>query len=373
MRVNYNVSALLANKALNQNDTMLSDVTERLSTGFKINHAKDSPSGLAIAKRMNMQLKGLSNASQSSSDGVSIVQTAEGAIQEIQSMVQRISELAVQAANGTNSEADNELIQMEVDQLNEEIARIAKDTEFNGQKLLNGDCDLKGYSDAQGVKVTYYADEVSVGKYTISAINPTYDADGNLQDGSVTLLTDGSDNAFPADSFISYNGNQVTVTASDSFEVSFTLDTTITTTSADGSITLDLTGIGAMRMQIGANEGEVMEIRIPTISLKTLGLEGVDLTTNASASEAIDATKYANSYISKIRARLGAYQNRLEHTSASLDVTNENMTEAYSRIMDTDMAEEMTEYSNLQVLTQAGTAMLAQANERPQQVLQLLQ
>jgi flagellin len=369
MRVNYNVSALLANKALNQNDNKLTSVSERLSTGYKINHAKDNPSGLAIAKRMNLQLRGLSNASQNASDGVSVVQTAEGALQEMQSMVQRISELSVQAANGTNSDSEREMIQMEVDQLKQELTRIAEDTDFNGQKLLNGDCDLKGYASEKGVKISYYSDEVPVGEYIISEINPTYDADGNLEEGSVTLQTTG-DNAFPADAFVSYEGNKVTVTARDSFEISFTLDKSITGLK---DVTLDMTGLGAMRMQIGANEGEVMEIRIPTISLETLGLDQADVTTVEGAKKTIGYATDANSYISGVRARLGAYQNRLEHTSDSLDVTNENVTEAYSRIMDTDMAEEMTEYTNLQVLTQAGTSILAQANERPQQVLQLLQ
>lgn len=373
MRVNYNVSALIANKSLNQNDNKLSNASERLSTGYKINHAKDNPSGLAIAKRMNMQLRGLSDASQNASDGVSIVQTAEGALQEIQEMIQRMNELAVQAANGTYSDKEREMIDMEISQLREEIERIAEDTDFNGKKLLNGDCDLKGYTDAEGVKVTYYADEVPVGKYTVSAINPTYDAEGNLMDGSITLLQDGSDTAFPDDAYISYEGNKATITAANSFEVTISLDTTITTTSADGSITLDLTGLGAMRMQIGANEGEVMEIRIPTMSLETLKLDKADFTTKEGAKKAIGLTKDANAYISKIRSRLGAYQNRLEHTSNSLDITQENVTGAYSRMMDTDMAEEMTEYTNLQVLTQAGISMLAQANERPQQVLQLLQ
>lgn len=371
MRINYNISAMLANKALGKNDSKLSASSERLSTGYKINSAKDNPSGLAIAKRMNMQLRGLSNASQNASDGVSVVQTAEGTMQEMQDMIQRMSELAVQSANGTNTEKEREMIEMEIDQLKEEIDRIAKDTEFNGKKLLNGDCDLKGFTNTKGVKVTYYADEVSVGKYTVSEIKPEFDEDGNLTDKTeITLKTGKADDAFPPDSYISYEGNRVTVTAADSFEVSFSLDETFTGAS---DVVLDLTGLGAMRIQIGANEGEVMEIRIPEISLEALGLDKVDLTTKEGSVKAIDQTKNANSYISKIRARLGAYQNRLEHTTASLDLTHENMTGAYSRILDTDMAEEMTEYTNLQVLTQAGVSMLAQANERPQQVLQLLQ
>lgn len=369
MRISYNISAILANKALNQNDNRLSTASERLSTGYKINSAKDNPSGLAIAKRINMQLRGLSNASQNASDGVSVVQTAEGTMQEMQEMIQRMNELAVQASNGINNDKEREMVEMEVDQLKEEINRLAYDSEFNGKKLLNGDCDLKGYTNTKGVKVSYYADEVAIGKYTITAINPAYDADGNLMDGSVTLLTAGDD-SFPPDSYISYNGNKVTVTAANSFEVTFSVDETLT---GANQVVLDLTGLGAMRIQIGANEGEVMEIRIPEVTLDTLGLDKLDISTKEGAVKAIEQCKNANSYISKVRSRLGAYQNRLEHTTASLDLTHENMTGAYSRIIDTDMAEEMTEYTNLQVLTQAGVSMLAQANERPQQVLQLLQ
>lgn len=370
MRVNYNVSAILANKALNQTDKKLTVSSERLSTGYKINHAKDNPSGLAIAHRMTLQLRGLSNAAQSASDGVSVVQTAEGAIQEMQDIVHRISELSIQSANGTNSEKERAMIQEEVDQLKQELTRISTDTDFNGRKLLNGDFDLKGYSDVEGIKVSYYADEVKAGKYVLSAVNPSFDADGNLTDGSVTLLQDGSDEAFPVDCTIRYEGNKAIIEGRESFRVDVTIDEAMTGAT---NVNLDLTGIGAMRMQIGANEGEVIEIRIPKLGLEELGLEDVDVTTKEGALRAIGQTDAANSFISSVRARLGAYQNRLEHTANSLDATNENLTDAFSRIMDTDMAEEMAEYSNEQVLTQAGISVLSQANERPQQVLQLLQ
>lgn len=372
MRIRYNTSAILTNKALNFNDSQLSVSSERLSTGYKINHAKDNPSGLAIARRMSLQLRGLSNASQNSSDGISVVQTAEGALEEIQTMIQRMNELAIQAANGINSDQERETIDMEIKQLKKEITRITKDTEFNGQKLLNGDCDLKAYANAKGVNMVYYADEVPVGKYTITSINPAYDEEGNLLPDSITLLMDGSEEAFPDDAYITCEGNKVTITAGDSFEITFTVDDPFPGAAGD-SYTWDITGIGAMRMQVGANEGEILEIRIPTISLTSIGIERYDISTVESAKKSIDMTLKANAYISGIRSRLGAYQNRLEHTSNSLDTTHENMTEAYSRIMDTDMAEEMTEYTNRQVLTQAGISMLAQANERPQQVLQLLQ
>lgn len=370
MRVNYNVSAILANKALNQTDSKLAKSSERLSTGYKINHAKDNPSGLAIAHRMTMQLRGLSNAVQNASDGVSVVQTAEGAIQEMQDMVHRMSELAVQAATGTNSDKERQMIQEEIDQLKLEITRISTDTEFNGRRLLSGDCDLKGYSDTPGVKVSYYADEVKVGQYAISAINPSFDADGNLVDGSVVLLQDGSDNAFPDDCTVRYEGNKAIIEGKNSFRVDIMIDEDM---AAASDVNLDLTGIGALRMQVGANEGEVIELRIPAMGLEHMGLKDVDLSTQEGALKAIDQTATANAYISSARARLGAYQNRLEHTANSLDATHENLTDAFSRIMDTDMAEEMTEYSNDQVLTQAGISVLSQANERPQQVLQLLQ
>ena len=139
------------------------------------------------------------------------------------------------------------------------------------------------------------------------------------------------------------------------------------------NVEIDVTGIGAMRLQIGSNEGQVLPVRIPKVSLQNLGIEDIDVTTMEGANDAVERLKGANAHISEIRSRLGAYQNRLESSINSIDITSENMTAAYSRIMDVDMAEEMTKYTTYQVLTQAGTSMLAQANERPSQVLQLLQ
>lgn len=376
MKINYNVSAVVANAALTVNEKKFNVSTERLSTGYKVNHAKENPSGIAIAKRMNAQLKGLSQSKDNASTAVSVVSTAEGALTEIQSMIQRMNELSVQAATGTKTDSDRESIQAEIKELKEEIERMKNDTEFNGKKLLNGDCDLKGYADAKGIKVSYYSDETPVANYKFSLVNPIpLDQDGNvdLKDGSVTLLQDGSENAFPKDAKISYNGDKVTVTAANEFEITFQVDKNVTTTSQDGSISLDITGIGAMRVQIGANEGQVLAIRIPEVSLDTLGLSDIDISTQEGAQRAMDLTKQANAYISSVRSRIGAYENRLEHTQSSLGVTEENVTSAFSRIMDTDMAEEMTEYANQQVLNQAGISVLTQANQRPAEVLQLLQ
>ena len=376
MKINYNVSAVVANAALTVNEKKFNVSTERLSTGYKVNHAKENPSGIAIAKRMNAQLKGLSQSKDNASTAVSVVSTAEGALTEIQSMIQRMNELSVQAATGTKTDSDRESIQAEIKELKEEIERMKNDTEFNGKKLLNGDCDLKGYADAKGIKVSYYSDETPVANYKFSLVNPIpLDQDGNvdLKDGSVTLLQDGSENAFPKDAKITYDGDKVTVTAANEFEITFKVDKNVTTTSQDGSISLDITGIGAMRVQIGANEGQVLAIRIPEVSLDTLGLSDIDISTQEGAQRAIELSKQANAYISSVRSIIGAYENRLEHTQSSLGVTEENVTSAFSRIMDTDMAEEMTEYANQQVLNQAGISVLTQANQRPAEVLQLLQ
>ncbi len=376
MKINYNISAVVANAALTVNEKKFNVSTERLSTGYKVNHAKENPSGIAIAKRMNAQLKGLSQSKDNASTAVSVVSTAEGALTEIQSMIQRMNELSVQAATGTKTDSDRESIQAEIKELKEEIERMKNDTEFNGKKLLNGDCDLKGYADAKGIKVSYYSDETPVANYKFSLVNPIpLDQDGNvdLKDGSVTLLQDGSENAFPKDAKITYDGDKVTVTAANEFEITFKVDKNVTTTSQDGSISLDITGIGAMRVQIGANEGQVLAIRIPEVSLDTLGLSDIDISTQEGAQRAIELSKQANAYISSVRSRIGAYENRLEHTQSSLGVTEENVTSAFSRIMDTDMAEEMTEYANQQVLNQAGISVLTQANQRPAEVLQLLQ
>ena len=376
MKINYNVSAVVANAALTVNEKKFNVSTERLSTGYKVNHAKENPSGIAIAKRMNAQLKGLSQSKDNASTAVSVVSTAEGALTEIQSMIQRMNELSIQAATGTKTDSDRESLQAEIKELKEEIERMKNDTEFNGKKLLNGDCDLKGYADAKGIKVSYYSDETPVANYKFSLVNPIpLDQDGNvdLKDGSVTLLQDGSENAFPKDAKITYNGDKVTVTAANEFEITFQVDKNVTTTSQDGSISLDITGIGAMRVQIGANEGQVLAIRIPEVSLDTLGLSDIDISTQEGAQRAIELSKQANAYISSVRSRIGAYENRLEHTQSSLGVTEENVTSAFSRNKDTDMAEEMTEYANQQVLNQAGISVLTQANQRPAEVLQLLQ
>lgn len=368
MRINYNVSAMLSNNALANNDSLLSKSLQRLSSGLKINQAKDNPAGLAMAKRMNAQLKGLDVANQNASDGVSVIEIADGAMSEVSEMLQRMNELAVKSATGTMTDADRATVQEEIAQLKDEITRISNTTEFNGQKLLNGEFEMKGYTNDVGIKVNSYSADVPVKEYTIDSLSWGKDANGN------DIVTDFQPGAgFPADTTLeaTIKDNLVTIKGDNGFEM--TLDVNGATQTNYNNLAVDVTGVGAMRLQIGANEGQVLAIDIPAVTLQNLGIEDIDVTTVDGAQDAINRLDGAIQNLSKIRGKLGAYQNRLESSINSLDITSENMTAAYSRIMDVDMAEEMTHYTTAQVLTQAGTSMLAQANERPSQVLQLLQ
>lgn len=368
MKINFNASAVIANNSLTKNDNKLAQSLERLSSGLKIVNAKDNPSGLAMAKRMNAQIKGIDAAGDNSSDGVSIIEIADGTMSEIHDILQRINELCVKASNGTMTDDDRELVNDEITQLKEEITRIASETEFNGQKILDGSFDLKGYSSHIDMKVAYYSDAVFSGTYTIDSLNLDYETDGTIVTDPMPTATFGD--GFPADAAISQiDGNTITISGSNDFEVKITVGDTKTFT----GVKLDLEGFGAMDMQIGANEGQQLAIRIPKVSLELMGISNIDVSTEAGAEDALSRMGNAVKYVSGVRSRLGAYQNRLEHTINNLDISSVNMTAAYSRIMDVDMAEEMTEYTTLQVLSQASTSMLAQANERPAQVLQLLQ
>ena len=330
------------------------------------------------------------------------------AMSEISEILQRMNELAVKAANGPNSDKDRSVIQDEVKQLTEEITRIAEATEFNGQKLLNGEFSLKGY--VQGnldVKVSSYSTEVTAKIYNIDQLvieenpMPTDESDryrvkvftpksGDFPDGVTATM---KDNLL---SIQGVNGFKMTLDLSRAITNSGFPDTVkeLEITEVNGAskpLVIDATGIGPMVVQVGANEGQTLEMDIPKISLSEMGLDNffvkdgdgtendgkgvwtLNVSTEQAATEAIERIDGAIQFVSGIRGRLGAYQNRLETTINSLDVTSENVTAAYSRIMDVDMAEEMTNYTTYQVMTQAATSMLAQANERPSSVLQLLQ
>ncbi len=380
MKISYNSAAMHANNALNMSDKRLSQSLKKLSSGLKITASKDNPSGYAIGRRMNAQIAGVAVATQNSNRGISIIETADGALTEVHDMLQRMNELAVKGATGTLTTMDRQTLNQEMKQLKEEVARIAKDTEFNGQALLDGTFDLRGYTNSQVAKVNYYSDEVLANKYTIDGLEVFYDADGKIDlDQTKNSFQPGEN--FPDGVEITEVGqDKITITGNQDFKMTIAVtpptpnvNTSVVCATAGQELVVDVIDIGSMDMQTGANEGQQLEIRIPTISLDRLGIEKTEVTTKQSSDDAITEIKGAIMYVSDARSRLGAYQNRLEHTVSNLDVTNENMTASYSRIMDADIAEEMTAYTTEQVISQAATSMLAQANERPSQVLQLLQ
>ena len=402
MRINYNASAMRANNALNVTDNRVSSSLQKLSSGLKINSAKDNPSGYAIGRRMDVQIAGVAVATRNANTGISVIQTADGALTEVHDMLQRMNELAVKGATGTLTSTDRETLNQELVQLKAEITRISEDTEFNGQPLLDGSFDLKGYTNNLNAKVAYYSDDVLPKVYTIDALNIVYKNDGKIDlDATKATFKISANSGFPAGCEISSVGeNAITITDQHGFKL--TLDVApnpaidpnngdilgyIPVQLApdpankpnpnpapnDNSLIIDITGIGAMDTQIGANEGQILAIRVPMISLQRLGITNAEVTTQEKSDDAISAVKSAILYVSDARSRLGAYQNRLEHTISNLDITSENMTASYSRIMDVDLSEEMTYYTTQQVVEQAAISMLAQANERPSQVLQLLQ
>lgn len=272
MRINNNISALNAWRGLTNTDNALSKSLEKLSSGLRINRAGDDAAGLAISEKMRGQIRGLNMAMKNAQDGISLIQTAEGALTESHAILQRMRELAVQAANDTNDDAvDRAALQAEVDALIEELDRIATTTEFNGKALLNGD----------------------------------------------------------------FSSN-------------------------------------ALKLHIGANMGQNMELTIQSMQSADLGVNSLSIATQAAADAAIATIDTAIATVSTERANLGAVQNRLEHTIKNLGVAAENLQAAESRIRDVDMALEMMNFTKQNILMQAGTAMLAQANARPQSVLQLL-
>ncbi len=370
MNVNFNLQSMVAQRALKTNENRLSASTERLSSGYKINHAKDDAAGMAISKKMRMQIRGLDQAGDNADNGISVCETADGALAEIEDMVQRMNELAIKASNGTHTTADRTAINLEVTNLLEEITRISTQTDFNGATLLDGTFDLRGYTDTLGVKVADYSDALPVGVYTLDLSNmaaPKLTATADVAEGGANFCS--AANKQPE---ISPEGDKITFTDNKGKSLTIELDDTKLTGDLN-AIEVDITGIGAFTVQVGSNEGQILDMRIPEVSLSSLGIDDIDMLTQEGARSAIDKMSAAVDTVSLIRSRIGAYQNRLEHTASSLDVTSENMTAAVSRIIDLDMSEEMVDYTTYQVLVQAGTSMLTQANEQPERALQLLQ
>ncbi len=383
MKINSNITAYLTNNAYMQSEMRLSNSTGRLSSGYKLNTAGDDPANFAIAAKLRSMIKGLDKVKTNTTTGMSVLETAESAIMETQEMVQRMNELAIKGSNGTLSSADRQLIQDEVEQLMKEIDRIAETTEFNGMKLLNGTFNDRGYTNQPSVTVMDYSEKTASGKYYI---NLQKSGDTYVIDNSASTLPPGYEDAetlFGTVDPTKLTINTETVKYDDGTSVDFVsikgLRGTELRMQIDGGTTptdpleLDLTGLGSMRLQVGTEQGEVISASIPRMTTDVMGLAGVDMRTKEGSQKAIDQVSNALEYVNRARSRLGAYENRLEKTDEFLDAYNESVTTSVSRIQDTDMAEEMTEFTSMQVLSQAGISMLAQANEAPQQALQLLQ
>ena len=501
MQINHNISAIIAHGQLKVTNNALDSSMEKLSSGLRINKSADDAAGLAISQKMKTQIRGLEQASRNASDGISVVQTTEGALGEVQSMLQRCRELSVQAANGTNAPEDREAIQKEIDELKKEIDRISVSTEFNAKPLLDGSLNRKAFASSTGMSVisvsegvssaTYKLDITKVGRPAMmegagpitDKINPitaeevgtiaingeevkiekddtmdtvlgkvrelcnrcniTFSTDGDKlsfktqesgvsqsiklccddvdlakrlgidkvckitskgaqkaeeigdapvavgEDATITLTTvTGDVGGFSSTATVVSDGNTVVVTDKNGFEMKFEIDTE-TLKKQDGSDAVDDTNgnliggkmpvklavldAGPLTFQIGANEGQTVEVALPEISVRTLGIELINVRTQELAEHTITTLDGAINIVSGIRAKLGAYQNRLEHAVVNLDTTTLNLTESLSRVEDVDMAEEMATYTQKNILSQAGVSMLSQANERPQQILSLLQ
>jgi len=387
MRINHNISALNAWRQINQTNYSMSKTLERLSSGLRINRAGDDAAGLAISEKMRGQIKGLNMAIKNAQDAISLIQTAEGALTEVHSILQRMRELAVQAASDTNTNVDREQIQKELDQLREEIDRIARTTEFNTKKLLDG--KLESFRSSADIKVVtggnldanaslYSLSKLQEGTYVIEV--GQFNTDGTLE-VKVTLFTAGN---YTTQS-TNFSAGVITIGG-----VSITWDTSVfdvnlsdfggalpsgeVVDSAVVRVEALYTSNTQLIFQIGANEGHNMVAGIDDMSAGALGLTTIslDVTTQNAAERAIMVVDAAIHRVSTARAALGAIQNRLEHTIANLGVAAENLTAAESRIRDADMAKEMMEFTKQQILLQSSMAMLAQANVMPQNVLQLM-
>ena len=538
MVVQHNMSAMNANRNLGVTTGMQAKSSEKLSSGYKINRAADDAAGLSISEKMRSQIRGLNKASDNAQDGISLIQTAEGALNESHSILQRMRELSVQASNGTETDDDREAVQNEISQLQEELTRISETTEFNTMKLLDGsqsgstsstgsgpkfgvvDATLDGAlvtSNVKGIKVAtaastttkagqetaiwaadgktltlnlsknkvYTQDEIddlianakqedstatgAPAEVKVSLKNGIFNADADTTAGTATVggvkavSDDGTVTGFVGADTISFTANkygtefnktvfkfafdkaagkeevetntaieisgtntvtegQYTIhlaagkeytaedledilkTAGFDFDVKLSGNTpdepnTLFATSGASSVS-DITmgdtagaGLGStdamwgqagydsvssgagITLQIGANEGQTMSFSIDDMSARALGVDGnkVDLSTQSGAQKATTTIDAAIKKVSAQRGKMGAIQNRLEHTISNLDTAAENTQTAESRIRDTDMAEEMVEYSKNNILAQAGQSMLAQANQSTQGVLSLLQ
>ena len=397
MRINTNLNAMTALNSATKNTALAGSSMEKLSSGLKINKAADNATGLAISEKMRSQIRGLDQASQNTQDGISVVQTAEGAIEEVGNIVQRMRELAVQGANETNTGSDRAKISEELTQLHEEIDRIAESTQFNGKDLLNGtntvrteakyDITKENTGKIKDVEVQdgFDFDDLSAADIKIKTTanaNPTIALEGNgagkykvVADG---LQVNGKISANSTIKIIDDNGKSIKFTVG-ADEIDASNNAFKIASKADSEVEIEGKEIS---LQVGANtsDSQTLKVKIENVSTKSLGLEGDTIT--KMAKEGKKGTDAANTMIKSLdkalervntsRANLGAMQNRLETTASNLTTSNENLTAAESRIRDVDVAEEMMNLSKLNLINQAAQAMMSQAKSQPEGVMQLL-
>lgn len=385
MRIQHNIAALNSNRQLASNNNNVSKNLEKLSSGFRINRAGDDAAGLAISEKMRAQISGLETAQSNAEDGISLVQTAEGALTEVHSMLNRMIELADQSANGTYSDnVDRENLQNELSSLRTEINRISEGTNFNGIALLDGSMSTST------VVTPAVAASVTSGNVTLEArIDGTVMNDKTIAfavgaaEGSESVVDDGSGNlTINLNAAHSYTQEEMdTILTSANVGATLSASTDGTTLAACGTLTLAgganevATIEDGLTLQIGdtADDFNKLTVSVGAMDATGLGIDAIDISDQAGAQNAIQNIKDAINTVSSTRGDLGAIQNRLEHTINNLSVTSENMTSAESRIRDVDMAKEMMEFTKNNILSQASQSMLAQANQLPQGVLQLLQ
>lgn len=395
MVVQHNMQALNASRMLGVTTNAQAKATEKLSSGYRINRAADDAAGLSISEKMRKQIRGLTQASTNAEDGVSCVQTAEGALTEVHSMLQRMNELAVQASNGTLSEDDRNNIQDEIDQLITEIDRVSETTKFNETYLLKGDENKTQISNTVYNKPQISLVEEAMAAKSTLTVKTAMDGSGKTVYTFKSGIAAGDtwagkkvveDSATPgADEIKLEDAKTAELAAMNKVVTTYAEEMGINAvTFADGDNNVQSTSKTfayndslSLSLHVGADSSTDNKITmsIDSMNADSLGITGLKVSgkTAMQATGAIDTISDAISKVSKQRSELGAVQNRLEHTIANLDNVVENTTSAESRIRDTDMAATMVEYSKNNILAQAGQSMLAQANQSTQGVLSLLQ
>ncbi|MED4346079.1 flagellin [Heyndrickxia coagulans] len=377
MIINHNLAALNTLNHLNAATNAQSKAMQKLSSGLRINSAADDAAGLAISEKMRSQIRGLNQAINNAQDGISLVQTAEGALNETHDILQRMRELSVQSANETNTDDDRSALDKEFQQLKQEVTRIADQTEFNTKILLKGGfgaTSTAGENIVSGKGVTdYNVGGSSVGSIVLTSANGT--TTGSVKLTAVFTDANGNSTTQVLDNVAIPTGTNSSTINFDKLGFSFTANSSLSASSFTGddaaanTITIKA---AAAKFQIGANKDQTIDLSINNMDATALGINSNDILTKDNAQTSIEALDGAIKKVSTERANLGSVQNRLEHTINNLTTSSENLTSAESRIRDVDMAKEMSEQTKQSILAQAAQAMLAQANQQPQQVLQLL-